>query len=72
LSSIEATLRAMTKSYTIEFNVYGTGPARHVFCGPATRVETAESKADAVKQALAFAAERYPDRTFEVVAVETA
>jgi hypothetical protein len=59
-------------TYTIEFNVYGTGAMRHVFYGPATRVETATSKDEAIKQALAFACDRYPDRTFEVVAVTAA
>jgi hypothetical protein len=60
----------MNTTYTIEFSVYGTGSMRHVFYGPATRIETAETKQQAVKQAITFAGERYPDRTFEVVAVE--
>jgi hypothetical protein len=62
----------MTKSYTIEFNVYGKGRMRHVFYGPASRVETAASKDEAVTRATEFAATRYPDRTFEVVAVTQA
>jgi hypothetical protein len=44
---------------------------RHVFYGPAERVETAASRDEAVAQAMELATTRYPDRTFEVVAVTT-
>ena len=51
--------------FEVEFNVYGTGAMRHTFYGPATRVEEADDR----EQAVAFATGRYPDRKFELVAV---
>jgi hypothetical protein len=62
--------REVVTEYRVEFNVYGAGGRRHVFYGPAERVEQADTTQQAIKQALVFACDRFPDRRFEVVAVD--